>query len=120
MTSKERILAALNGEPVDHVPLTTWTFGFPAPEHLKWQTNGKPVDYWYTLRLEHLHNLPHPWTLEDEFKRCEAWASLGLDPYLEISVPWSQSKDVTFEDSIIPIGEPVYVFLQSGSFKAVS
>ena len=32
MTSKERILAALNGEPADHVPLTTWCFGFPAPD----------------------------------------------------------------------------------------
>lgn len=106
MTSKERILAALNGEPVDHIPLTTWCFGFPAPDHLKWETDGKSVDYWYSSRLEHLHNLPQKWTLEDEFNRCDAWTSLGLDSYLEVSVPWSQHKDVTFKDTVIPVGQP--------------
>ena len=67
MTSKERILAAINGRPADHVPLTTWCFGFPAPEHLQWETNGRKVSYWYSQRLEHIHTLPQPWELEDEF-----------------------------------------------------
>ncbi|MBN1554546.1 MAG: hypothetical protein JXA11_07355 [Phycisphaerae bacterium] len=104
MTSKERILAALEGKPADHIPLTTWCFGFPAPKHLQWETNGKPVEYWYTHRLEHLHNLPQPWTLEDEFKRAEAWLSLGIDDALEVSVPWSQTPEVTYKDSVIPVG----------------
>lgn len=104
MTSKERILAVLNGRKPDHIPLTTWCFGFPAPKHLKWSTNGRSVDYWYTNRLEHLHNLPQPWTLDDEFKRVEAWLSLGIDDALEVSVPWSRLPDVTYKDSVIPVG----------------
>ena len=105
MTSKERILATLNGEKVDHIPLTTWCFGFSAPEHLRWETNGKEIKYWYTKRLEHLHKLPQPWELEDEFKRAEAWLSVGIDDILDVSVPWSQDPEVTFEDSIIPVGQ---------------
>ncbi len=106
MTSKDRILAALNGTPADHVPLTTWCFGFPAPEHLQWETNGRPVKYWYSKRLEHLHNLPQPWELEDEFKRTEAWLSMGIDDVLEVSVPWSQEPEATYNDSVIPPGGP--------------
>lgn len=104
MTSKERILAAISGEPVDHVPLTAWCFGFPAPEHLRWQTNGREVKYWYTKRLEHLHTLPQPWELEDDFKRAEAWLSLGIDDVLEVSVPWGRHPEVTWQDSLIPPG----------------
>jgi len=106
MTSKDRILAALNGEPADHVPLTTWCFGFPAPEHLRWLAGGKPVTHWYSKRLEHIHTLPQPWELEDEFKRAEAWLSLGMDDVLEVSVPWSQDPAVTWKDSVIPPGAP--------------
>lgn len=104
MTSKERILAALNGKPADHVPLTTWCFGFPAPKHLQWETNGHPVPYWYSKRLEHIHRLPHPWQLEDEFKRAAAWLSLGIDDVLEVSVPWSQDPAVETTDHVIPPG----------------
>ena len=106
MTSKDRILAALNGQPSDHVPLTTWCFGFPAPEQLRWETGGRPVTYWYSKRLEHIHTLPHPWELEDEFKRAEAWLSMGVDDVLEVSVPWSHDPEVTWEDSVIAPGEP--------------
>jgi uroporphyrinogen-III decarboxylase len=104
MTSKERILAAINGQPADHVPLTTWCFGFPAPKHLQWETNGRPVPYWYSKRLEHIHTLPHPWELEDEFKRADAWLSLGIDDILEVSVPWAQDPAVASTDSVIPPG----------------
>ena len=104
MTSKERILAACRGEPADHVPMTAWCFGLPAPDHLKWQTNGQDVDYWYTKRLEHLHTLPHPWHLEDDFKRVEAWLSVGIDDLLEVSVPWSMAPAATFSDEVIPPG----------------
>lgn len=106
MTSKDRILAAINGQPADHVPLTTWCFGFPAPKHLRWETNGRPVSYWYSKRLEHIHTLPQPWELEDEFKRAEAWLSLGIDDILEVSVPWSQDPAIIAKDSVIPTGGP--------------
>lgn len=106
MTSKERIQAVLSGEKPDYIPLTTWCFGFTAPEHLKWETNGREVKYWYTKRLEHLHTLPQGWELEDEFKRAAAWQSLGVDDILEVSVPWSQSQEVTFRDTVTAVGEP--------------
>jgi hypothetical protein len=105
MNSKQRILAALNGQPADHVPLTTWCFGLRAPPNLRWQTNGRNVDFWYTKRLEHLHTLPQPWELEDEFKRAEAWLSLGIDDVLEVSVPWSHDPAVTWKDSRLAPGE---------------
>ena len=105
MTSKERILAAWNGLPADHVPLTTWCFGLPAPENLRWQTNGRTVSHWYSLRMEHIHTLPIPWTLEDDFKRVLAWRSLGVDDVLDVSVPWSTDPAVTWQDSIRPAGE---------------
>ena len=77
-----------------------------APPHLKWQTNGKDVPFWYTKRLEHIHTLPHAWELEDEFKRAEAWLSLGIDDVLEVSVPWAQDPRVTWRDTLIPPCSP--------------
>lgn len=106
MTSKERILATLEGRSADHTPLTTWCFGFPAPAPLRWKTNGREVNYWYSKRLEHIHTLPQPWELEDEFKRAEAWLSLGLDDVLEVSVPWSCGPEVSWTDLILPPGSP--------------
>jgi hypothetical protein len=106
MTSKERLLAALEGRPAEHVPLTTWCFGFPAPPRLRWSTKGQEVKHWYTKRLEHIHTLPQPWETEDEFKRAEAWLSLGIDDVLEVSVPWSQDPEVTWRDSRIARGAP--------------
>lgn len=106
MTSKERILAALNGQPADYVPLTAWCFGFPAPKHLQWETNGQPVSYWYSKRLEHIHTLPQPWELEDEFKRAEAWLSLDIDSMLDVSVPWSCDPTVAIRDSLLQPGAP--------------
>jgi hypothetical protein len=115
MTSRERILAVLEGRAPDHVPLTFWCFGFSAPPGLAWQTAGRPVPYWYSRRLEHIHTLPYPWELEDELKRAEAWLSLGLDDILEVSVPWSRDAEVTTEDTVIPAeapgGDPRYPVL---------
>lgn len=105
MTSKERILAAINGEPTDHVPLTTWCFGFPAPPNLRWKTNGREVPYWYTKRLELIHTTPRPWEWEDEFRRALAWRSLGIDDIVEVSVPWGVDDEVTFSDSSLSPGE---------------
>ncbi|MBN2292409.1 MAG: hypothetical protein JXM70_08290 [Pirellulales bacterium] len=104
MTSRDRIIAALNGEPADHTPLTTWCFGFPAPDEFRWSNGRGSIDYWYTNRLEHLHCLPKPWTLEDDFRRAQAWLAMGIDDALEVSVPWSMEDCVTFSDSVLPPG----------------
>ena len=103
MTSKERILCAVNGIAADHIPLTTWCFGLRPSKHLRWISNGNEVKYWYTKRLEHIHTLPQPWTLEDDFKRVLAWLSVGIDDLLDVSVPWSISPDITYSDFVIPI-----------------
>jgi len=54
--------------------------------------------------MEHLHTLPQSWQLEDDFKRVEAWFSLGVDDLLDVSVPWSRSPEVTWQDSVKPVG----------------
>lgn len=105
MTSKERIICAINGIAGDYIPLTTWCFGFKPPKHLRWKTNDKEINYWYTNRLEHIHSLPEPWTLDDDFKRVLAWESVGIDDILDISVPWGIHPDVTYSDFEIPAGE---------------
>jgi uroporphyrinogen-III decarboxylase len=105
VTSKERILAALNGEPSDHVPLTTWCFGFSPAKHLRWQRDGQNVNYWYSMRMEHIHTIAEPWTLADDFKRVETWLRLGIDDILDVSVPWSQDADVTWQDTRIGDGK---------------
>lgn len=105
MTSKERILAAIEGEAKDHIPLTTWCFGFPAPKHLRWQRDGREVKCWYSKRMEHIHTLVELWTLEDDFKRVQTWLSLCIDDILEVSMPWSQAVDVSWRDLKIPAGQ---------------
>ena len=99
MTSKERIQAAWEGHAADHLPLTTWCFGLPVPPEVSWRRGEEPVRYWYSLRMEHLHTLPEPWTLEDDFQRVLAWQRLGVDDLLEVSVPWSVHPGVTWQDS---------------------
>jgi len=105
MTSRERMLAAINGKKTDHVPLYAWVFGFKAPPHLAWSRAGKQRAYWYSGRLEHLHKKPQAWDIEDDFKRVEAWLSLGMDDVLDVSVPWSQDARVTFADAHKPAGK---------------
>ena len=105
MSSRDRILAAINGESYDHVPLTTWCFGFRPPEHLRWSNNGNEVKFWYSKRMEHLHKIEHDWTLEDDFRRVEAWLSMGIDDILDVSVPWSPESDVTWRDRRIAAGD---------------
>lgn len=104
MNSRDRILAAWNGQPADHVPLTTWCFGFHPPPHLRWERDGIERKYWYSLRMEHIHTLPQPWDLDDDFRRVLAWQSLGVDDLLDVSVPWSVDPEVTWRDSRIPAG----------------
>jgi len=106
MNSRDRILAAWNGQPVDYVPLTTWCFGFRPPAHLRWERDGKPVEFWYSKRMEHLHTLPQSWTLEDDFQRVLAWQSVGVDDVLDVSVPWSISPEVSCRDSQLEAGQP--------------
>ncbi len=104
MTSKERILAAINGTKADHVPLTTWCFGFSPPQHLRWGRRGQDVQYWYSKRMEHIHTMEQPWTLEDDFRRVQAWLSLGIDDILDVSVPWGRDPKVVWRDARIPAG----------------
>ena len=99
MTSKERIQAAWDGKPADHVPLTTWCFGLAVPESLQWEKDGTRRKYWYSERMEHLHTLPFPWETEDEFKRVKGWQSLGVDDMIDVSVPWGTAPDVSWSDS---------------------
>ncbi len=104
MNSRERIFAAWNGQPHDHVPLTTWCFGLRAPAHLRWQRAGREVAFWYSLRMEHIHTLPQPWDLEDDFRRVLAWQALGVDDVLDVSVPWTVDPRVTWDDRVLPAG----------------
>ena len=98
MTSRERLLSVIKGEKPDHIPLYCWVFGFTAPKHLRWSENNREVTHWYTMRLEHIHTLPEPWDVKQDFKRVERWFSLGLDDVLDVSVPWSVDPDVKIRD----------------------
>jgi hypothetical protein len=88
MPSRERLLTAIGGGKPDHLPLWCWCFGFAPPPAWRWVRGGRAVEHWYTLRLEHLHTLPQPWGLEDDFARVRQWLRLGLDDVLEVSPPW--------------------------------
>jgi len=102
MDSRERLLTAIGGGQPDHVPLVCRVFGLAAPPALAWSRAGKPVPYWYTGRLEHIHTLPGPWDVTDEFKRVQAWMSLGIDDCLEVSMPWRVDPRVTIRDYLEP------------------
>ena len=83
MNSKDRINAVLNDETPDHVPLTTWCFGLKPMTSLVWECDGVRREHWYSLRMEHLHTLPGEWSLDDEFKRADAWKNLGVDDVID-------------------------------------
>lgn len=98
MNSRERWLAAIRHEKPDHVPLYSQCFGFTAPPHLRWQQGGREVEHWYSMRHEHLHTWPEPWSVEHDFERVRRWASLGVDDVLEVSPPWSIHPEVRIRD----------------------
>jgi len=98
MNSRERLLAAIRLEEPDHVPLVCWCFGFTPPPRLRWQRKGREVRHWYTMRLEHIHTLPEPWDIEDDFQRVGRWLGLGMDDVLEVSPPWSIDPEVNVRD----------------------
>jgi len=104
MTSRERMLAAIGRDKPDHVPLYCWVFGFAAPERLRWWNKGHEVKHWFTCRLEHIHTLPEPWTVDDDFQRVDRWLALGLDDVLDVSVPWGCDGRVSCRDSQIRPG----------------
>lgn len=110
MNCRERILAVLDGKKPDRVPLTTWCFGLRAPADLRWNIEGEERPFWYSLRMEHLHTLPHPWTLEDDFRRARILRNLGMDDVLDVSIPWSFAPGVTWTDKVLPKGalDPSY------------
>lgn len=105
MNTLERIHCTWQGKKPDHVPLTTWCFGLPVPKPLRWKNEGGEVRYWYSKRLEHLHTMPFPWGLQDDFNRALAWRSLGVDDILDVSVPWSTDPRVQWRDSRRPAGK---------------
>lgn len=98
MRSRERLLSVIKGEKPDHIPLYCWVFGFTAPKRLRWIQKGREVIHWYTMRLEHIHTLPEPWDVKQDFERVDRWLSLGLDDILDVSVPWSVHPEVTIRD----------------------
>ncbi len=98
MNSRERLLTAIRRGRPDHVPLWCPCFGFAPPPHLRWQANGRTVDHWYSMRLEHDHTLPEPWTTEHDFERAKRWLGLGVDDFLEVAPPWSLHPDVRVRD----------------------
>ncbi len=105
MSSRERMLASIRHQQPDHTPLYAWVFGFHAPQHLRWTEQDQPVEYWYTQRLEHLHTLPFPWDTAQDFKRVDAWLSLGMDDVLDVSIPWATSERVRWQDTHLPNSE---------------
>ncbi len=115
MTSRQRLLAVLDGQAPDHVPLTTWSFGFSAPPGGRWLSHGERVAHWYSLRLEHIHTLPCPWTVEDEVQRALAWRRFDVDDVLELSVPWGTDPAVRRLDTALApgnaAGDPRYTVL---------
>ena len=98
MRSRERLLSVVKAEKPDHIPLYCWVFGVAAPRHLRWIQKGREVIHWYTMRLEHIHALPEPWDVKQDFERVNRWLSLGLDDVLDVSVPWSVHSDVKVRD----------------------
>ena len=98
MTSRERIMRTIEGKDRDHVPLYCWVFGFSPNPNLRWKRDAEEIKYWYTMRLEHIHTLPKPWGIEDDFKRVKAWLSLGIDDVLDVSVPWGMNPEVETKD----------------------
>ncbi|MGO8786448.1 MAG: uroporphyrinogen decarboxylase family protein [Terriglobia bacterium] len=98
MNSRERLLAAIRHQKPDHVPLYFQCFGFTAPPQLRWQRGGVEVQHWYSMRHEHLHTWPEPWSVENDFERVRRWASLGGDDVLDVSPPWGMHPDVRIRD----------------------
>lgn len=111
MDSKERIKRSIERKEVDYIPLYLPVFGFKPSENLRWEKNGIEVKYWYTQRLEHIHTLPYPWEIEDEFKRVKKWFSLGIDDIIDVSVGWSIDESVIIEDKKV-IGERYPVLIR--------
>ncbi len=98
MNSRERLLTTIQCQEPDHVPLLCWCFGFAPPPHLRFALQGRDVPYWYTMRLEHIHTLPEPWTMEHDLQRVRRWLSLGLDDVIEVSPPWGMAAEVRVRD----------------------
>jgi len=98
MNSRERLLTAIGYDKPDHIPMYCSCFGVLVPPHLRWARAGRELPYWYSMRLEHLHTLPQPWSLEDDFQRVDRWLGLGLDDILDVSPPWGMHPEVTYRD----------------------
>ncbi len=98
MNSRERLLKTVRHERPDHIPMYCSCFGVPVPPPLRWQQSGRDVGHWFTMRLEHIHTLPEPWSVEDDFQRVRQWLGLGLDDVLDVSPPWGVHPEVHIRD----------------------
>jgi uroporphyrinogen decarboxylase len=98
VNSRERFLKAIRHEKPDHIPMYCSCFGVPVPPRLRWKQDGREVGHWFTMRLEHIHTLPEPWSVEDDFLRVRQWLSLGLDDVLDVSPPWGVHPEVRIRD----------------------
>jgi len=97
-TSRERMIATINGQTADHIPLLCWCFGARPPKRLTWERDGHRRTYWYSMRLEHIHTLPQPWDVYDDMKRAKRWLAMGIDDVLEVSLPWRMDPRVGVRD----------------------
>ena len=68
LSSKDRMLMAIDHEEPDHVPLVLRPFGRKPPPHLGWR---------------------------DEIERADKFLSLGIDDTISIGVPFRYHPDVS-------------------------
>lgn len=77
MNSRERLIATMSCQTVDHVPLIFNVFGFQPPEHLAWSS---------------------------QYEEAQRWLSLGVDAFLRVDLPLGFHPDVKVRawEEIIP------------------
>jgi len=72
--------------------------------------------------MEHIHTLPQPWNIEDDFMRAKTWRSLGVDDLIDVSIPWSTADEVICRQESKTNGEEAAVLWSeyvtpAGSFR---
>ncbi len=65
MTSRERIMAAINHEELDHLPLYLRAHGIEPPPQLSWKNDYERVEKWISLGLDDILFVQSPLTRDD-------------------------------------------------------